>query len=409
MSSATHALPRPRTSLSDLIAGETRQRRKRIFFWIALAVALVAIGAAAWIAMRPKPLPFEARFRTVEVTRGDVVRLVRATGQLEADSTVEVGAEVSGRIEAVLVDFNDRVKKGQVLARFDRASLAAQVAQTEAALAAAKASLEQARVDLVSSRRAYERSKDLRASGYEAEVAYENALTARELSSARVRAAEAEVASRRATNAVARTNLSHVEVKSPIDGVVITRQVDPGQTVVSSFQTAVLFVVAADLSRMTVIAAVDEADAPLVERGQAVTFQVNAFPEREFDGVVTRVRSAPEVVQEVVTYGTEIAVENADLVLKPGMTASVKISTASQSDVLRVPSNALRFENPEAKDVAGDGIWVLEGGVLRRVAVQPGISDGELTAVTGDALAPGARVVVDLTPDGKKAYGIERT
>jgi HlyD family secretion protein len=220
---------------------------------------------------------------------------------VEAVTTVQVGAEISGRIAAVLVDYNDSVKAGQVLARFDRQALVAQQAQAAAALAAARSSLEQAKTDRDRAARNYARGAQLRAGGSLSEAEYDNLLAESRLADQRVNAADANLAAQQAAFSVTRTNLDHSTIVAPIDGVIITRNVDTGQTVASAFQTPVLFTVAADLRKMRVIAAIDEADIGEVAEHQSTTFTVNAYPDRVFRGVVTEVRNSPVIVQDVVT------------------------------------------------------------------------------------------------------------
>jgi HlyD family secretion protein len=400
-------LPRPRRrSLSELIAAEDRRRRRRLALrWAALA-AIPLLSAGAWLALRPRPVPLAARFRLQPVTQGEVVRSVHATGHVEAVTTVLVGAEISGRLATVEVDFNDRVKAGQVLARFDPSALKAQLAQARATLAAARASVEQARTDAEESQRRLVRAERLRAGQSASEAEYDAAVAAARVAEQRWRAAESQLAAQGAVLALAQTNLGHAVIRSPIDGVVVTRNVDPGQTVASVLQTPVLFTVAADLERMRVVAAVDEADIGDVSSRQRATFSVNAYPERLFEGIVTEVRNSPVVVQDVVTYGTVIEVDNHDLALKPGMTATVRIRTASAANVLRVPSLALHFTPPGERSSPTPAVWSVEAGALHRVEVQPGIDDGELVAIAPGALREGATVVVELTPAGRKAYGI---
>jgi HlyD family secretion protein len=400
-------LPPPqRRPLSEIIAREkTRKQKRSLFAWLALA-ALPILAGLLWSALRPRPVPLTAQFRSQPVTQGDVLREVRATGHVEAVTTVQVGAEISGRIATVEVDFNDRVKQGQVLARFDRAALVAQLAQTEATLAAARAALEQARTDRERTARDLTRVERLHEQKVITDADHDNAMSAARLAGQRVSAAEAQVAAQQALFAVAKTSLDHAVIRAPIDGIVITRNVDPGQTVASMLQTPVLFTVAADLRKMRVIAAVDEADIGEVVVEQKATFTVNAYPDRVFEGVVTEVRSSPVVVQDVVTYGTIIEVDNLDLALKPGMTASARVRTAQAKNVLRVPNAALRFAPPGEKNGERPGVWIVDGAALRRLDVRTGISDGELTAVEPGAVEAGARVLVELTPEGRKAHGL---
>ena len=395
-------------SLPQIIARVQRGKHRRWLIMGLLAALLPAAAIAGWVSLRPKPIAMAARFRAAGVTQGDVIREVHATGRLEAVTTVQVGSEISGRIATVEVDYNDRVTAGQVLARFDRAALAAQQAQILATLAAARASVEQAKTDRERSAHDKERALKLFTAGVMNQSERDNAVAAARLMEQRVTAAEAQVAAQQAGYTLAKTNLDHTLIRAPIDGVVITRNVDPGQTVASMLQTPVLFTVAADLGKMHVIAAVDEADIGEVALNQRATFTVNAYPNRTFEGVVTEVRNSPQVVQEVVTYGAEVEVDNSDLTLKPGMTASVRIITALSKDVRRVPAPAFQFTPPAEKPRAEPGVWTLSGGMLKRVAAKAGVSDGELTGLEQAVIPVGTQVVYELTAEGRKAYGISR-
>jgi HlyD family secretion protein len=400
--SAPHRRP-----LAELVAKEQqRTHRRRALTWLVLlAVPLLAV--AIWFAVRPRPVPLSARYRVQPVTQGDVLRDVRATGHVEAVTTVQVGAEISGRIATVEVDYNAQVKQGQVLARFDRAALAAQLAQTEATLAAARAALEQAKTDRDRTTTDLARVARLHEQKVISDADRDNATAAARLAQQRVSAAEAQVAAQQALFTVSKTSLDHAVIRAPIDGVVITRNVDPGQTVASMLQTPILFTVAADLRKMRVVAAVDEADIGEVAVSEKATFTVTAYGDRTFEGVVTEVRSSPVVVQDVVTYGTIIEVDNLDLALKPGMTASARIRTAAAKDVLRVPSAALRFAPPGEKNPERPGVWILNGTALERIDVRPGVSDGDVTEISPTAnVEPGRNVLVELTPEGRKAHGL---
>jgi HlyD family secretion protein len=260
-------------------------------------------------------------------------------------------------------------------------------------------------VDLEQARRNLVRSDTLFGKNAQPEAEHEAAHSAESLSQARVAAAQAQLAAQEANWALARTNLDHAVVRSPIDGVIISRNIDPGQTVAAMLTTPVLFSVAADLERMRVVTAIDEADIGEVKQAQVASFTVNAYPDQIFEGTVTEVRNAPTVVQDVVTYGGVVEVANPKLMLKPGMTASTKIRTAMATGVERVPTMALHFAPPGADRGTGPAVWVLEGTEPKRVDVKTGISDGELTEVSG--VPAGALVLVELTPQGKKAYGLD--
>jgi HlyD family secretion protein len=407
MDTVTAAAAPGRTALVTLIDREQRRRKRRLVIWISLAVLVPVASVGLYLLLRPGPVPLEARFRTAAVAHGPLVREVRATGRVDAVASVSVGAEISGRIAQVLVDYNDRVVAGQVMARFDRSALEAQRAQAEAQLAAARAQAAQAALDLAQARRNEQRSQTMFAQGGESPQDHEAAATAAAIAEARLGAAQASVAAQAAAAAVARTNLDHSVIHAPIDGVVITRNIDPGQTVASMLQAPVLFIVAADLRKMEVEAAIDEADIGEVAVGQVGSFTVNAWPGTVFEGRVTEVRNAARVVQDVVTYGAVIAVDNLELKLKPGMTASVRVRTAAAEETDAVPNAALQFTPPgQQRAPASAGVWVLEGQALRLVPVVATLSDGESTAIASGAVPSGAKVLVDLTPEGKQAYGL---
>jgi HlyD family secretion protein len=399
-------VPEPKRPLTELIETEKRRRRRRLLAsWLA-AFLVPALAFAGFFAFRPRPVPLDARFRMQKVTRENVVREVHATGHVEAVTTVQVGAEISGRIASVEVDYNSQVKAGDVLARIDRSALDAQLAQARATLAASRASLEQAKTDREQAVRNAVRARQLHAAHIMSDGDYELAESNLRLAAQRISAALASIDAQQAAYDLTRTTRDRTLIRSPIDGIVITRHVDPGQTVAAAFQTPVLFTVAADLEKMRVIAAVDEADIGEVERGQTALFTVNAYPNRTFEGRVTEVRNSPVVVQDVVTYETVVEVENEGLALKPGMTASTRIRTASVDGALIVPNAALHFTPPNETGHEQAGVWRIEGGALRWSELTTGITDGEVTEVKGAAPLEGQNVLVDLTPAGRKAYGV---
>ncbi len=402
-----HAAP-PQRSLRDLVERERRRHVRKRVLWVSIVAALPVLVVAAWLALRPRPVPLLERFRSEAITLGNVVREVHATGNVEAVTTVQVGAETSGRIATVEVDYNDHVKAGQVLARFDPALLDAQVAQARANATAARAGLEQAKTDRAKALQDERRAGKLLAEKLVSQADYETAKATADVASQRVHTARSQLAAQQAALKLAQTNKEHAVIRSPIDGIVITRNIDPGQTVASVFQTPVLFTVAADLKKMEVVAAVDEADIGEVRVGDHASFTVTAYGERAFKGVVTEVRNSPVVVQDVVTYGTVVGVDNPKLLLKPGMTASVRIVTATASGVLRVPNAALHFTPPGEKAGAKPAVWVLEQGALRRIAVKPGITGEETTEVARGPLSAKAPVLTELTTAGRKAYGLSR-
>lgn len=304
--------------------------RKRTLGW-AIVAALIVVGAAYWFFARGREK--EPEYQTAVVQRGELVQVVTATGQLNPMTNVTVGSQISGIIKRIYVDFNSPVKVGQVLAELDPATYERAVAQAEAELASAKANLELAQVQ---AKRATELFKNnlISASDYDTAIA-------------QLHQAEAQVKIREAVLENAKVNLSRCTIYSPIDGVVISRNVDVGQTVAASLQAPTLFQIANDLSRMQINANVAEADIGSVEVGQDVEFTVDAYPYRVFHGKVKQVRNSAVIVQNVVTYDTVIEVSNPDLKLKPGMTANVSIITARRENVLKIPNAALRFRPPE--------------------------------------------------------------
>lgn len=393
-------------SLREVIDHEQRARRRRLAIRIVLAVLAVAGVVAAIVVFRPRPVPLAEQFRNETVGRGTVVREVGATGRVEARASVDVGAQVSGRIATVEVDFNDRVTRGQVLARFDTESLDAQVAQTQASVKAAQAALEQAKAARGRIDKRLARSERLRTQGIESEEAIDELRASKAEALATSKSSAAQLELQRANARVARTSRHYAEVTSPIDGIVISRNVEPGQTVAAAFQTPVLFTIAEDLVAMKVVAAIDEADAGEVVPGQRATFTVDAFPERVFEARVTELRLAAKVIQNVVTYEAVLLVDNPELLLRPGMTASVKVRTAEAVDTLHVPNAALRFTPPDhAEQLKRHTVWVLRDDELVALRVVPGISDGVVTQIDDDGtLQPGDEVIVDLTPAGRKLH-----
>lgn len=290
---------------------------------------VVVLGVVAFVVLRGKESKSEPKFLTAEVQKGNISIMVTATGTLEAVTTVQVGSQVSGTISALYVDFNTTVKKGQVVAQLDPTFIEAQVAQAQADLDREKASAEL-------SRREYERSISLFQEQMISDSERDITLTNYELAKTREKSAEA------ALDRV-KTNLDYATIVSPIDGVVISRNVDVGQTVAASLQAPTLFTIAQDLTQMQVKASVDEADIGKIEEGQDALFTVDAYPERSFKGSVRQIRLSPQIVQNVVSYDVIITVPNPDLLLKPGMTANVTVLVDQRQDVLKVPSSALRF------------------------------------------------------------------
>lgn len=373
---------------------------------IAAAIALAAGGYAYYRSKADKPVPY----RTVEVERGDVSETVTATGTINAVTTVKVGSQVSGTVVQLYADFNSHVRKGQVIARIDPSRFKAELDQARGNLANATAQLERSRIVLADAERTLKRNESLFSSGFVAQSDLDSARTARDSALAAVKSAEGQVAQATGALSSSETNLEYTAIHSPVDGIVISRDVDVGQTVAASFQTPTLFTIAQDLTRMQVDANVDEADIGKAKKGQKVSFTVDAWPEREFSGEISQVRYSPTVTQNVVTYNVIVQVDNRDLLLRPGMTANVSILVRKESGVLRVPNAALRYrpaeKKAEGRPAAGAGgrqkdaregprVYVLDGkGQPKAVPVALGISDGSFTQVVKGDLPEKARVVV---------------
>ncbi len=395
--------------------------------WIA-AAALLLLAGAAYSVSRSRGDAQGPRYETQAVSRGDLVVTVSATGTLEPTNQVDVGSELSGLIDAMLVDENDRVKRGQVLARLDLSKLTDQITKSEATLASADAKVLQADATTKEAHANLDRLRTVsRLSGGKVpsltEMESAEAKLARALADGA--AARAAVAEARAALSSDRTNLAKASIRSPIDGVVLARKMEPGQTVAASFETPVLFTLAEDLSQMELQVAVDEADVGRVEEGQPATFNVDAYPTRKYPARISRVGFGSQTTDGVVSYKTILTVDNDDLSLRPGMTATAEITTATREDVLLVPNGALRFTPPAdegarsqssggivgsllprppvairtKKPATPDGdaqrVWVLRDGEPVPVGITVGVTDGRLTEVVAGELEAGTQVAVD--------------
>lgn len=372
-------------------------------------VVLAIVGAALYVYMTSGATP--PAVTTALVTRGDIAQGVAASGTLEAVTTVQVGTQVSGTVADLLVDFNDMVRKGQVLARLDPSLLQAAAQQADAGLVRAKADADRLRVAVEDATIKLGRTTTLSQRGLAAAADLQAATYDVRTAQAQLASGDAQVTQARASVNQSRVNLGHTVITSPIDGVVISRSVDAGQTVAASMSAPTLFVLAADLTRMRVNAKLDESDIGLVKEGMDVTFRVDAYPSETFTGRVAQVRLQGEIVSNVVTYLTVIDVANPGLKLKPGMTASVTVQVARRAQVLRVPNLALRFrptaeqlaalgaKAPATAPAAGAGkgtrvasVWRSVGRTLERVPVQVGLTDGSFTEIVGGALKADDRV-----------------
>ncbi len=337
------------------------------YLWVLVVLAAIA---AAFFLLRGRS---EATaYTTGTVDRGDVVEVVGATGTLEAVTTVQVGSQVSGTIQSLYADFNSTVKKGQVIARLDPSILQARLGQAEANVLSARANVDRSQASVEDTKQKFARARELANQKLIAETDLETAKANHDGAVAQLKASQAAESQAVANLNQAKVDLSHTIIDTPIDGVVISRNVDVGQTVAASFQAPVLFVIANDLARMRVNAAVDEADVGRVREGQEVVFHVDAFPEREFNGVVEQVRLNPTTVSNVVSYNTIVAVDNRDLLLRPGMTATVSIVVRKAENALRLPAAALRFR-PEGYQRPASG---RAGASASDAASSPGSGGG---------------------------------
>ncbi len=437
-------------------------------FWLSVAALAIAAAAVAYYQFGDVAAEVPV-LNSAEATRGAVVSTVEATGRLEAVTTVQVGSQVSGSIMTLHADFNSTVRQGQIIAELDPSLFETQVEQAEATVVRLEAEVERSQIQAADAQVKLRRSREL----FEKQLIPENDLETAEsnarIADAGVTAAEAQVEQARASLNQTQVNLSHTIIRAPIDGVVIARNVDIGQTVAASMSAPTLYVLARDLAQMRVNASIDESDIGGIQSGQPVRFRVDAYPDEIFTGVVSQVRLEPEIQQNVVSYVTIIDVSNPDLKLKPGMTAAVTVETARADDVVRVPNAALRFRpteeifaalgqtppagpgapagndrqpavareggrgaagvapeqltamrerlrqrSPEEREQirggfgpagrgrapgnaadAGDRavVWVFDQGLLGRIPVRTGISDGTQTAVLEGELAPGTQVV----------------
>ena len=435
------ASPSTATDLQSLIAGG-RPRRwwQRSTLWLGVAVlALAGGGIYYWQShQRASTAPV---YVTEEVRRGNLTLSVSANGTLQPTRAVTIGSELSGTVRSVRVDVNDKVKKGQVLVELDTAKLDAQVQRSRASLAAAQARQAQAQATTKEAQAGFARLQEVaRLSGGKVPSAAEldSGLATLDRARADEASARAAVDDARAALSTDVTNLSKASIRSPIDGVVLTRTVEPGNAVAASLQAVTLFTLAEDLTRLRLDVNVDEADVGSVKLDQKASFTVSAYPTRRYPAKVTRVSFGSTKTDNVVTYITWLEVDNSDLSLRPGMTAAATITSTERNDVLLVPNTALRFvpavaagaaaqpassgggimsqlmprmprsgtRRPGVSGDAADGagrerqVWVLKDGAAHAVAVQVGISDGRRTEVSGEGLAEGMAVITDQRSTG---------
>lgn len=336
-------------------------------------------------------------YKTQKIENGDIMESITASGTINPLSTVSVGSQASGRIAEIYVDYNSVVKKGQLLALIDQENAKATVQQREAALEIAKAQVAVEENNIKYYKKALNRISKLNASKYStekdleaAERDYDNSVAQLALEQAQVKQAQASLDS-------AKTELSYTEIKAPVDGIVISKAVEVGQTVAASFETPEIFSVAEDLTKMQIEASVVEADIAKVKEGQKVRFTVDSYADDYFYGVVTQVRNEATTTSNVVTYTVVIGIDNSDMKLKPGMTANVEIITAEEKGVMLVPNQALRFyidDSDNAKRYKDRGVWIMKNGKPERVTVKIGVSDDDNTQILESSLKIGYAVII---------------
>jgi len=367
------------------------KKKKKLLIILAIAVMTVLAGIIIVFSGSKK-----IKFKTAKIQKGEITQTVRATGNVNPVTTIIVGTRVSGTIVALYADYNSRIKKGQLIAQIDPTPFENELKHSEAELLNAKATLFKAEVTLKDAERTLKRKQELfkrdliaRSELDDAETAYNTARAQYEIALAQVKKAEAGLRQ-------AKTNLGYTRIFSPVDGVVIAKNVEVGQTVAASFQTPTLFTIAPDLTKMQVDTNVDEADISKIKKGMEVNFTVDAYPDKKFKGIVSQIRLSPTVTQNVVTYNVVISVDNSHLLLKPGMTANVTFVVNSKENVIKIPNSALRFKMPDTPPSKQQGVWVIRGGKSVRVNVKTGISDGEWTELIEGDLKEGEEVIIEI-------------
>lgn len=387
--------------------------------------AVIAGGVFAWFRYGRDKSSEQPKFKTTKVDRGRVASKVTATGTLSARVTVLVGSQVSGRIAELFVDYNSKVKKGDVLAKIDARLLQAAVAKARAQTAQAAAAVTKAKANHDQAKKAFDRAKTLKDQGLMGQADYDLAETAVNSTKADIAVADAQLSSAAASSSEAQVNLGFTTIVSPIDGIVLSRSIDVGQTVAASLQSPTLFTIAQDLRSIQVDTFVAEADVGKLTTGMDATFGVDAYPGTRFKGKIREVRNAAQTVQNVVTYDAVLDVMNDELKLRPGMTANVTFVWAEKADVLRVPNAALRFRPPadavpassgsgSARRPGGGGgaggagasskgetdpnrrtLWILRDNKPSPVLVETGISDGTLTEIVSGGLTEADEVITE--------------
>jgi HlyD family secretion protein len=401
----------------------------RVGRWLAVAAGLIAvITLMAWVRADTTSAP---TYKTQPVELGRLMVTVAATGNLEPINQVDVGSELSGTIETVKVDYNDAVKVGEPLATLNIERLEAQVVESRSALDSARAKVISAEATLAERRLARDRAIELVRKELSPQTALDEAEAAFQRAQAELAQAKAQVSQSEAALNARQTDLGKAIIRSPINGIVLDRNIEPGQTVAASLQAPVLFTLAEDLTQMELHVAIDEADVGTVREGQAATFTVDAYPEHSFPATITQLRYAPETVDGVVTYEAVLQVDNSQSLLRPGMTATAEIVVETVEEAVLVPNQALRFEPPNRNEESskksgsiltailprrggpqrerpastqsgGERVWTLRDGRPIALPISTGVTDGRMSQVVEGDLQPGTELVVDITTGGRK-------
>ena len=380
-----------------------RSQKRRWSLIVGVGGCVLTLGAATWYWWTSGTEPIH--YKTAFVDRGPITSIVTATGTVNPVVSVQVGAQVSGKIAKLFADFNSKVEEGQILAQIDQQPFKARVSQARAAVKNARGNLAKSRNMMAQRKLERDRMAALRPQAFVSQADLDLAETNYRDAAAQMEVAQAQLDQAEAALASAELDLGYTTIYSPVNGIVVSRNVDAGQTVAATFQTPVLFVIAQDLTKMEVNANVSESDIGGVNEGARANFRVDAYPKRFFEGTVTQVRNAPISIQNVVTYDVVIAVDNRELKLKPGMTANVTIVTGNKDNPLRVPNGALRFRMPNMPfDKKSTSLWILnEQNRPDRVEVTTGIADSLSTEIVESPLHEGDRVIVGIDTGEEQA------
>lgn len=370
--------------------------KKRYIVIAAIITALILIGAIATAKSK------KIKYKTEIANRCTITQFVEASGTINPVNTVSVGSTVSGLIKEIYVDFNSEVKKGQLLAQIDPANFEAQVQQNQAQINNAAANLSKLQAIADYDQKQYERYKTLYAKNFVAKSELDEKYSTYKSDLAQINAARAQINQYQASLRTAQTNLGYTKIIAPVDGTVISREIDLGQPVAASFQAPELFTIAQDLTKMQIEVSVSEADIGKVKEGQEVKYTLDGYPDSDFFGKVTQVRLSPTTVSNVVTYTVIVDVNNEDLKLKPGMTANVSIITNKSVDVICVPNIALKFTpKTDGQKYKTQGIWILDKNKPKRIDIKTGASDDSSTEITSKDIAEGDKVITGILSKDK--------